>query len=739
MIGGCGLLLYALTRWTYPHFTLTNWLWTAYALFFYGRLLAKHLLPQTDRVGGLGFGILLFIALQSIFQTGWFYGLGALGATSDTWTMLLSMALSQLIVWYAWKPTATSNLLTPARQQRLRQSNLTRFIWIFLISLCSIGTTAFIFIVASRAATSAAIRTPWPLLPPITLLALALLWISLALGTWMLRSRALTMLQACLALFATTSIAPLVYRLGLGFDGFLHLAGEKMILATGTLNPKPMYYIGQYVFTTWLTRYLGLSIEHVDRWLIPVATALLIPLALYISTSDSSPPNAAEGHDKSFASNLSGQWLGLVLLPLAPFVATTPQSFAYLLGLVAIFLAPGTLTSKDLTKSDLSNKAPLILTVWSITIHPLAGVPFFFVILALNSLPPTNLPNISRQTRWRLARNVVAYACVVAAAMSVPILFYVLSRAGHTSIDWDLAKLLSHQPWIEQLSAVMPWLSNHFVIWPAWASLVLKALPVFLLLGTIGTILAPIAGRTSVQPYCLLLVAGLALLAAALILQTIGTFSFLIQYEREAYADRLNMIALLCWLPAALPFVAYIFNRAKRHGPFFALTLLIFFASIGAAQSANALPRHDALVTGRGWSVGQADLEAVRLIEQDAAGRIYTVLANQSVSAAAVSQFGFKRYNGEIFFYPIPTGGPLYQLFLRLTYPEIAQLDVEGTVRAAGQIGGSSLVYVVINDYWQPSKKVMETLNDSAQHNWLVGYTNNGLGRSVRVYKFDVN
>ena len=32
----------------------------------------------------------------------------------------------------------------------------------------------------------------------------------------------------------------------------------------------------------------------------------------------------------------------------------------------------------------------------------------------------------------------------------------------------------------------------------------------------------------------------------------------------------------------------------------------------------------------------------------------------------AVREFGFKRYVDDVFYYPIPTGGPLYEQFLQL-------------------------------------------------------------------------
>lgn len=667
----------------------------------HGYLLGTKLFPHSSLVCRTGFGGVLFFAIQSIVQTGWFYSNRPLDATGDIWTLLLTVGICQaicLLIVHRQERVSNTGAINVPLKMPLRQ----RAICVASLLLCSVGSVMYVVIAASRAATLDSIRTPWPLLPPGTLIAIGFLWISAALSAWIARSRALTTIQTVLALFSTTSIAPLVYHLGFGFDGFLHIAGEKTILTSGTLNPKPFYYIGQYVFTTWISRLSGLPIEDVDRWLVPVAAAVLIPASVFLATK-----------------NTFRNSLGLLLMPLAPFIATTPQSFAYVLGFVAIFLA------LECRWAAIHPLAPLLFAFWSMTTHPLAGIPFLCVTFALLLIA---------RDRRRI-RRVLAWTCIGVAAAILPIFFYILSGQSNTYIDWNVARIFTIEPWIAWLTSLTPWLENQFIIWPAWTSLVSASLPLLLILGSIGTI--AFTQKKERLPYLLLLGAWFALSITAVALQAAGTFSFLIQYERENYAERISLIALLCLLPAAIQIIPRLLNRARQHGAFFALTFLLGIAIIGVAQTANALPRHDALVTGRGWSVGQADINAVRFIDNDASAhapseRPYTVLANQSVSAAAVSQLGFKRYDNTVFFYPIPTGGPLYKLYLRLTYQQPA-LE---TIREAARLGGSSLVYVVINDYWWHAELVGEALAEIADQHWIFGDPSKGPGHSVRVFKF---
>lgn len=670
---------------------------TFFAILFPSYLIGKRLFPKTHWLAYTAMGLTLFAALNALIQTGWYYAGGLLNDASDMWIMSGTMALCNLIAL----------LVSEHREDRELPPQLTAKDWGMAILLfgASLAALGFVAYSAWRSGTLDSIRTPWPLLPPGTLAALAVIWASAIISGLALKRRAITAWQAGIAMLGTTAIAPLVYRVGFGFDGFLHIASEKIMLASGTLSPKPFYYIGQYVFTTRFAKLLEVPVENVDRWLVPLAAAILLPLAIYL------------GHRKSD----SAAWpLALFLLPLAPFVATTPQAFAYLLGLSALLMLRGRF---DGFAHPL---ASLILAAWSAAIHPLAGIPFLAICLALAAWP-----NDGSNWLWprRLASALFAFSGICA----VPLMFFVLGLAGKADIHWDTSGLWSSATWSEIGNTFLPWIGNHYTVWPSWASLVAQSLPAILLLAAVMAIILTRGAERAAS--AILALASVALFASSVILKRTGEFAFLIDYERGNYAERLSLIATFMLLVAALPAIAKMFSRIKRGPPLTGAVAVGFMLAVAAALSYDALPRHDALVTGRGWTVGQADIEAVRLIDRDAGKQDYTVLANQSVSAAAVMQLGFKRYHEDIFFYPIPTGGELYDVFLRMTYKE----PTRDTAADAGRLGQTQLVYVVLNDYWWNAEYTGEALSGIADAEWPVGESDKGLGRSLKVYKFDLS
>lgn len=673
---------------------------TLFGILFHAWILGKRLFPKAGGIAQAFFGGVLFLSILSLIQVGVFYVGMPLDELTDFWSVLASMLVCQLL-----------NLLLPEEAEPVGNTKTewsARRTAAFIVTLCiALGSLGYVLIGAWRAGTTDSLRTPWPLLPPGTLLAVSLLWLGIPLSAWLVRSRIWTAFQSAFAILATTALAPLVYLLGFGFDGFLHLAGERQILQTGMLFPKPLYYMGQYAFTTWLTRTSGLPIEWTDRWLVPIAAAFLIPFALYLLVT------REDTERKTLAP------FALLLFPLAPFIATTPQSFSYILGAAALLLSFG-------SKEDVHWLAPILLALWAVATHPLAGIPLLFVAIALLSVRSASQP-----TTGRFIKRISAAAAIVAAGISVPILFYFLSAKGGATISWNIASLFSFKPWAESLASITPWIGNRYVLWPAWASLVRQALPVVALTASIGTLFTLSKERRA--PTIVLICSGILLFTSGTFLRATGEFAFLIDYERGNYAERLFILSTFCLAIAALPGFTWITQRLRRYPSLGSIFLLAFFGAIAAAQSYNALPRHDALVTGRGWSVGSADVEAVQTIDRDAGTRPYTVLANQSVSAAAVSLYGFRRYNDDIFYYPIPTGGPLYETFLRMTYQE-PSLD---TVREAAKLGETDLVYVVLNDYWWRAEQVSQSLAGIADNSWSIGKTDAGLGRSISVYKFE--
>ncbi|MBI4138588.1 hypothetical protein HY479_00365 [Candidatus Uhrbacteria bacterium] len=661
------------------------WFVALFVILSHGHLLGRRLISSPSTFARMGVGAVLFLAVQSIAQTVWYYSGRPLGGLSDTTSLLVGIGITHLIA-VSIKPPPENVPPSVAHGSRTR-------IIIGLLCLALAGSVfGFVLRVASAAATTESIRTPWPLLPDGTRLAVAFAWFALLLSAAAAGSKRLTALQATLAVVATTVIAPLVYRSGYGFDGFLHIASEKIILATGTLQPSPPYYIGQYVFTTWLARLTELPIAQVDRWLVPLAAPLLLTLCAYV------------------AHRTSVIFLTFAFLPLAGFVATTPQGFSYVLGLGAIFLCLGIRTRA------VHPIAPLLLVAWAIAVHPLAGVPLFFVVSA-------------HALHGRLPNRITAALsglCVVTAAAAVPVLFYLLSLKGGTPIAWNFPSVLRPEPWAARLADFAPWIGNRFALWPAWASLTSRLLPLLLLF------FAGIGWRRARSFAAISGASAILLWIAATALDATGEFTFLIDYERGNYANRLNLLALFCLLPASAHGLSVLTERLRRSPRFIAIAVLAFGVAIPSALAYDALPRHDAVVTGRGWSSSEHDREAVKLINYDAGEEPYTVLANQSVSAAAVDLLGFKRYHGDVFFYPIPTGGPLYELFLRMTYGEPSR----DTAKDAASLGGADLVYVVLNNYWWRSRQIGESLRLVADNDWTIPPQSED-GWKLRVFKFD--
>ncbi|MEY4723282.1 MAG: hypothetical protein RLZZ324_795, partial [Candidatus Parcubacteria bacterium] len=136
-------------------------------------------------------------------------------------------------------------------------------------------------------------------------------------------------------------------------------------------------------------------------------------------------------------------------------------------------------------------------------------------------------------------------------------------------------------------------------------------------------------------------------------------------------------------------------------------------------------PRRDQYDSSRGWSTGSLDLRTVHAIADDAGGAPYVVLANQSVSAGAVHEFGFSTYYdshspaapGPVFFYPIPTGGPLYALFLDMN----AHFGARADAIKAMDLAGVDTAYYVVDFYWYDARRIIVSAGRVADKQWSVG------------------
>ena len=531
----------------------------------------------------------------------------------------------------------------------------------------------------------------WDVLDPRALLAVIPVALILILAGDKLPRRSFLYLFFAL-LFSGVSLAALVYPLGYGFDPFIHRATVEYIAQFGTISPKPFYYIGAYSLELFAHLVFGISVGFIDTWLVPVLSGFLLTFCGYEMIKALDLPTRAG-------------MFALFLLPLSLFISTTPQSLAYILTLCTLFA----LVSAIVRDSKLHMMTSLLLALATFSIHPLAGIPlllFIFIVFFA-----------TRKNHFFISRALVVLISIIF-AVSIPIVFLLNAARSHlpvslsfTNIDWATL-------------ALNGFFDNRFSSVYDGAYLVIANGPwILLALAVIGII----AIRTSGLPHALnLFLLGSTLsLINYLILALTLSFDFLIEYERTAYADRLLTISILFLLPHAIIGLGSLFLKFST--PPLRLALATVLALSVTAQIYGAYPRHDNYARSAGFNVSEDDISAVQAIHKQGGDADYIVLANQAVSSAALSIYGFKTYyHDDLFYYPIPTGGTLYNYYLEMTNEEPARQ----TILEAMDVAGVDLGFFVINDYWWQSEMIIEYAKNQADDWFSIG------DGSVYVFEF---
>jgi hypothetical protein len=197
-----------------------------------------------------------------------------------------------------------------------------------------------------------------------------------------------------------------------------------------------------------------------------------------------------------------------------------------------------------------------------------------------------------------------------------------------------------------------------------------------------------------------------ALIINYILIKLFIDFPALIKYEQNIFPERILEISFYFLLPLFLFALYQFFAKLETQKKSLKIFFFMLFPLLLTFSLYYSYPKDDGedYQIDRGYSVSASDIYAVQQIEKDASGADYIVLANQSVSAAAVREFGFNRYYGPHFYYPIPTGDPLYQSYLKMVY----EAPTRATVTEASNLTGVRLVYFVLNKYWTDSEKISE-------------------------------
>ncbi len=544
--------------------------------------------------------------------------------------------------------------------------------WILpVVALVVFGFSIAAWWVATRAQIDVPLRSIWDAVPSVALLAYFIASATVGLLLY-LRGR-LSLIATMLLFFSGISLAAFAYPAGYGFDPFIHRATVEHIAQFGTITPKPFYYIGQYALELFAMHVFQLPLHGVDTLLLPVlATLFLIPSAAY-------------GLRRSLSPHAFALFI-VFLFPLADLISSTPQGLAYIFTASALFLTLP-LLSGDKSRGVIAGGVLFSLAAFSV--HPLAGIPAL-IYLTLVFL-------------WRFvpSRSMKIAALVVASllgAVSTPVVFLLQAKLSGLALTVQWQHLFTRIP-----STFVPQFTSQFssqfdLLYLAINNLV----PILLVLNVCAAVV--IFRKKFSKGFLLPFLAAGIWFCNYWFLSSLLEFDFLIEYERQNYALRLETLTHIFLLPlAGYALTLALFSRPTSR--LLKAAIVITCALLITANIYSAYPRHDNYARSAGFNVAKTDFDAVYAVASHAEERDYVVLANQAVSAAALESFGFLRYyHGDIFYYPIPTGGELYEIYLQMAddFPSrenaLSALDLTGAER----------VYFVLNDYWWQSEIVAE-------------------------------
>ena len=206
---------------------------------------------------------------------------------------------------------------------------------------------------------------------------------------------------------------------------------------------------------------------------------------------------------------------------------------------------------------------------------------------------------------------------------------------------------------------------------------------------------------------------------AAWLLRTWIIFPNVIVQEQGGYPIRLLVIGLLFLIPWSMYGFYYIgrslieeITSISKTGW---MTIFVISGSLLLMVSLYfSYPQRNPKVYFTGFNVTQHDVQAVEWIDNDNEDYNYTVLANSVTSVAAMTKYSFIKHFqtdvGELYYYSIPTGGPLYKIYQKMLYEDQKHEYMD----EAMELTGTDKSYFVVNWYWDNFDKIVEGAKQSA-------------------------
>ncbi|MBL7022294.1 hypothetical protein ISR92_03195 [Patescibacteria group bacterium] len=481
-------------------------------------------------------------------------------------------------------------------------------------------------------------------------------------------------------IFLSISLGAILYKLGYGFDYHIHTATTKHIWEMGTISPKPLYYIGYYSLILNFKYLLSLPLSFLNQYLVPIILASTIPSTIYYGLYTSFD------FKKVIFRYLP---LTLLLIPYSLFTYSTPQSFANTLFIILIALS-----LPYLFKKEIQLKLLWLLAITIALIHPITGVPAILLILFISLRDWRRSSYIIGKQRQILFTLITIFGAFV-----LPILFFINSYLNGHTISWQLSHLGFSIPHFNSYISIFDYIYNF--IW-------LMPLLVFILAISGLIYIYRMKRLNQFSEYAIIL---LILIINYIWLRLFINFNFLIDYERLNYANRLIDLIFICSLPFIFVAFGIFIEKVFDAKNIYKVFIIILIAIILISTFYLSYPTRDPYTYNKSLNTSINDYNIVKQIEEYNTDE-YIVLANQAVSAAALSEYGFNKYYHEnIYYYPIPTSGPLYQIYLDAVYQRKA---IDQILASANSLTNINNIYIVINSYWTDSTNLINSYKKTA-------------------------
>jgi predicted small integral membrane protein len=566
--------------------------------------------------------------------------------------------------------------------------------------------------------TDDAIVTPWQILPVGIFLVYAISSFFLIVAYRSSRRRtaiALTILHAV----TSWSVAMIIFALGFGFDPFIHQAAERFIFASGAVFPKQLFYNGQYALVVAISHLTRVSIELIDTVLVPLASALLLPFALWIGMR-LRLPNAQIRTTVGLAA--------LFLIPTSFFTFTIPFHLAALFSIIAIELYPLRRTSRG--------KLVLVaLACAAFVTHPLIGLPTL-IMICVGRLP-------ERAAKYR---RVIPIALFVWLALFGAFVVYVVTQGQSIAIPswtdvWQSLRALFFPPFtLDGSSIFFRSIYSVHIVWPiflyalAWLGYrtldddakehtrhtFALAIGLFLAAVSVGVfiripnIIAAEQFEFSLRLLSFLPVIFLPEIGIG-IAKICARYSHVIlafyRHSREGgNPDREDQIPYISrkWIPVCtgMTKVRLLMRKSLVTAPF----IFWFLIALGMTQVWYfAYPQFDPVLHATAFGTSRADMDIIKMMERIARDESHIFLAPQMTAAAAIKQYGFsqlvKTRGGDRLFMSLPTGGELYAYYLRL-YSE----DADSVLRDCFYFADVKTIFVFLPYSRDPDERVAKSL-----------------------------